>query len=62
MIMIKSGLKGTIQELASILKISEPSVMNKLKGRQEFKVGEIRLMAIKFNLSPEQICDIFIWR
>jgi transcriptional regulator with XRE-family HTH domain len=62
MLMIQGGGKGTHQELATLLGISKPSIVNKLKGKQEFKVGEIRLFAKAYNLTPEQICDTFIWR
>ena len=62
MIMIKGGGKGTQNELAKLLGISNPSVVNKLKGKQDFKVSEIRLFAKEYDLSPQQICDIFIWR
>lgn len=61
-IMIQNGYKGTIRELANILGISEPSVVNKLSGKKDFKVREIRIFAEKFKLSDEQICKIFIRR
>lgn len=61
-IMIINGYKGTCRELADILDISEPSAVNKMNGREEFKVREIRKFADKFNLTDEQICDIFIRR
>lgn len=59
-IMIQNGLKGTIRELAEIMKISEPSVNNKLSGREAFKLIEIKRFAKRFNLTDEQICNIFI--
>ena len=59
-IMIQNGFKGTIRELANILGISEPSVVNKLSGKEDFKVREIRIFAEKFNLTDKQICNIFI--
>lgn len=62
MLMIQGGDKGTQKELAELLGISEPSVVNKLKGRQEWKVDEIRIFAKRYNLSAEAICDTFIWR
>lgn len=62
MLMIQGGARGTHKELAEVLGISEPSVINKLKGRQEFKVAEIRKFAKTFKLSSEQICNTFIWR
>lgn len=62
MLMIQGGGKGTQTELAKILGISEPSVVNKLKGKQEFKVNEIRVFAKAFGLTNDQICETFIWR
>lgn len=61
-IMIQHGYKGTIRELANVLGISEPSVVNKLGGKEDFKIKEIRIFAKQFNLSNEEICKIFIWR
>ena len=62
MAMIQGGGRGTQRELATVLEISAPSVVNKLKGEQEFKVPEIRKFAKRYGLTAEQICDIFIWR
>ena len=59
-IMIQNGFKGTIKELAEILDISEPSASNKLNGKESFKLCEVRRFAKKFNLTDEQICNIFI--
>lgn len=60
-IMIQNGYKGTIRELAKILGISAPSVVNKLSGKEDFKVKEIRIFAKKFKLKNDEICEIFIW-
>lgn len=62
MIMIQGGDKGTYKELADLLGISEPSVVNKLKGRQDFKLKEIRIFSEHYNLTAEQIVNTFIWR
>lgn len=62
MLMIQGGARGTHKELSDVLGISEPSVVNKLKGRQEFKVPEIRKFAERYKLTNEQICETFIWR
>jgi DNA-binding Lrp family transcriptional regulator len=62
MIMIQGGDKGTYKELARVLGISEPSVVNKIKGRQDFKVREIRILAERYNLTAEQIVNTFIRR
>lgn len=62
MLMIQGGDKGTYKELARVLGISEPSIVNKMKGRQDWKLKEIRKFANRYKLSAEQICDTFIWR
>lgn len=62
MLMIQGGAKGTQDELANLLGISKPSVVNKLKGKQEFKVPEIRKFAKAYNLTAEQIVNTFIRR
>lgn len=61
-IMIQHGYKGTIKELANILEISEPSVVNKLSGKEDFKLKEIRIFARTFSLTNDEICEIFIRR
>lgn len=60
MLMIQGGDKGTYSELSELLNISVPSVVNKLKGRQDFKIKEIRTFAEKYQLSDEQIVNTFI--
>ena len=60
--MIQGGSNGTQLELAKLLGISEPSVVNKLKGKQEFKLREIRIFAQAYGLTNDQICETFIWR
>ena len=62
MLMIQGGDKGTQDELVNILHISKPSIVNKLKGRQEFKLKEIREFAEYYNLTDEQIVSTFIRR
>lgn len=61
-IMIQHGYKGTVKELANLLKISEPSVANKLSGKEDFKLKEIRIFASTFLLTNDEICEIFIRR
>jgi DNA-binding XRE family transcriptional regulator len=62
MLMIQGGAKGTQDELAEVLGISKPSVVNKLKEKQEFKLPEIRKFANAYNLTADQIYDTFIRR
>ena len=50
----------TNKTLADFLGISETSVSNKINEvGTEFKQGEIALIKTRYNLSPEQIEDIF---
>jgi hypothetical protein len=50
----------TNKTLADFLGISETSVSNKINEvGTEFKQGEIALIKNRYNLSPEQIEDIF---
>ena len=55
-VMILHGDKN--KDLAEYLGISEQSVSNKMNDT-EFKQGEIALITKKYNLSGEQIKDIF---
>lgn len=50
----------TNKDLADILNISEQSVSAKInENGTEFKQGEIRIIAEKYNLSPEEVVAIF---
>lgn len=50
----------TNKTLADFLGISEVSVSNKINEiGTEFKQGEIALIKKRYNLSPEQVEDIF---
>lgn len=62
MFMIQGGDKGTYGELSALLGISKPSVVNKLKGKQEFKLNEVRIFANRYRLTDEQIVNTFIRR
>jgi DNA-binding XRE family transcriptional regulator len=57
-IMVMHG--DTNKTLAEFLDVSEQSVSNKInENGTEFKQGEIKMIAEKYSLSPEQIQDIF---
>ena len=50
----------TIKTLAEYLCISEQSLCNKInENGTEFKQGEIRIIAEKYNLPPEEVVAIF---
>ena len=57
-VMILHG--DTNKDIANLLGISEQSVSYKINEKDtEFKQGEIKLIATRYNLSPEDITDIF---
>ena len=57
-IMILHG--HTNKDIANMLGISEQSVSCKInENGTEFKQGEIKIIADKYNLSPEDIATIF---
>ena len=57
-VMVLNG--DTNRELANFLDISEQSVSNKInENGTEFKQGEIAAIRQRYNLTPEQVTDIF---
>ena len=57
-IMVLHG--DTNKDLADYLGITEQSVSNKInENGTEFKQGEIKRIRIRYNLSSDQIDDIF---
>lgn len=50
----------TYRSLAELLGISEQSVSSKInENGTEFKQGEIKIIAVEYNLSPEEVVAIF---
>lgn len=50
----------TNKDIAEYLEISEQSVSNKINEKgTEFKQGEIAKLKVKWNLTAEQVADIF---
>ena len=57
-IMVLHG--DTNKDLADYLGITEQSVSNKInENGTEFKLGEIRRMRVRYNLTSEQVDQIF---
>lgn len=52
--------QDTNKKLAEFLNCSEQTVCNKInENGTEFKQGEIAMIIKRYNLTPEQITDIF---
>jgi plasmid maintenance system antidote protein VapI len=52
--------KGSNQiKLAELLDISYPAIQNKINGRSEFKADEIAKIKETYNLTLEEVEDIF---
>lgn len=50
----------TTKDLAEWLNITEQSVLNKINEKgTEFKQGEIRRIRERYNLSPDEVDEIF---
>lgn len=50
----------TYKELAECLGISTPSVSNKMNEKgTEFKLSEIAMIKKRYNLTPEQLLEVF---
>lgn len=57
-IMVLHG--DTNKDLADVLLLSEQSVTNKInENGTQFKQGEISIIQKRYNLTPEQLTDIF---
>lgn len=51
--------EDSIEDLAAYLRITRQTLLCKIKGRSEFKGSEINLIAARYHLTPEEICEIF---
>lgn len=49
-----------LESLAEYLEISRQTLSAKLKGEYAFKDTEIRKITSRYNLTPEEVYDIFI--
>ena len=47
-------------KLAFYLHTSKANVSNKLAGRRGFSIDDIRIMKAIFNLTNDEVCDIFL--
>lgn len=53
-------LNGDTQKtIADALNVSEQTVGDKVNGISEFKQSEIKVLINRWNLSPEQVDEIF---
>ena len=58
--MAKVGDTSFVECLMRLLEISRSSASNKLNGKAEFKQSEIKKIAEHYNLTPEDIKQIFV--
>lgn len=58
--MIAAGDENFIQVLADILVCSRTTASRKLNGELQFTQGEISVIAKRYNLSADEIKQIFI--
>ncbi len=49
------------KDLAVVIGVSVPNFSTIWNGRQRFQLKHIRLIAIHYNLSPQQVWDIFLF-
>lgn len=49
----------TQKEVADALGISVQTVSDKVNGYTDFKQGEIKILIERYNLTPEQVDEIF---
>lgn len=47
-------------EIAKYLGVSRVAVSDKLNGRYDFRLAEIEMLTKRWNLTPQQVYDIFI--
>ena len=58
--MAKVGDTAFVECLIMLLDVSRSTASNKLNGKREFKQSEIAKIAERYNLSPEDIKQIFV--
>lgn len=50
----------TGESLSAYLEIHQRTFENKKSGKREFRLREIKMLAKKWNLSPQQVWDMFL--
>lgn len=58
--MIAAGDENFVQVLADVLVCSRTTASRKLNGELQFTQGEISILANRYNLSADEIKQIFI--
>lgn len=54
------ALRGdTLNALAEALGITRQALHNKMRGRSQFKQGEIRVICERYNLKPDDMITLF---
>lgn len=59
-VVVKSGTRCVVRELADVLGITQTTVVKKMKGRNVFRADEIDKFRIKYGLTDSQVVDLFI--
>lgn len=58
--MVEHGDDNCVVKLMELLNISRTTASNKLNGKIPFNQNEIALIAVKYGLSDEDVCKIFV--
>lgn len=59
-VVVKSGTRCVVRELADVWGVSQATVVKKLKGRNVFRADEIEKFRTKYGLTDSQVVDLFI--
>ena len=54
--------KDTQQALAQALKLTQSGISNRINGKVDFRLSEIECIRKRYNLTAEEIANIFFTR
>lgn len=58
--MAVSGTPNFVGELAKVLNVSRQAASNRVNGKTRFSSDDIRILRDRYNLTPEEVVEIFI--
>ena len=58
--MVAAGDGATTSKLARLLGVSRITAGHKLNGKSKFNQREIKIISDHYNLSPEEVAEIFL--